>query len=421
MITKIFLEYLNRFADSNFWQSLSTGHLPLHAGYILLFKNLPLIPSQIILGLGGLIGFYKLTQSKTATIIVSFLPLVWISQTTVMMEAAYVPLFLISLYMFKSKRYLVASGIFGLALLTHLAVLLWIPLIIYYNPKSWKWLVGSIVLTSLFNAYLISPNIFVGLAGIYLSKTGEHVQLTNIFVLFRNFIIPLLRNNTSLIVILAFVSLLRRPALILWILPALIVNQWWDSLFFGRHALIASFGLALLVAQLIEKHRLTKAVVITYLILVVVPTVAKIQEPIPYLEIIKQIKILPQDGTLIDSHFARPQTTGAYPGKTIFVNEPGWHLDLSQPPIFITKSALSDPYGLYSGPFLHSLSLSYKEKPTLWEALSKYHFTRVTQDIYQITPTGLNYPIENLYFSSQRLDFFDPISQIWLRIMKIFI
>ena len=294
---------------------------------------------------------------------------------------------------------------FGLNLLTHLAVLLWIPLIIYYNPKSWKWLVISIIVTSLFNAYLISPNIFVGLAGVYLSKTSEHVQLTNIFVLFRNFIIPLLRNNTNLIVILASISLFRRPSLILWILPALIVNQWWDSLFFGRHALIASYGLALLTAQFLKKHRLGKAVVITCLILVTVPTVARIREPIPYLEVAKQINHLQVGGTLIDSHFARPQTEGVYLGKTIYVNEPGWQLDLNNPPIFITKSALSDPYGLYSGPYLHSLSLSYKDKPALWHTLSTSHFTQVAQDIYQISNTGLNYPMENLYFF-KRIDYF---------------
>lgn len=415
------LEYLVRLASSNYWNALSTGHLPLHAGYILLFKNLPLIPAQIILGLGGLISFYKLTRSKTAVLIVSLLPLAWLSQTTVMMEAAYVPLFLISLYMFKGKRYWVASVLFGLGLLTHLAVLLWIPLIIYYNKKSFIYLFISVLIASLFNAYLISPNIFVGLKEVYLSKVGEHVQFTNIFVLIRNFIIPLLRNNTNLIVILASISLLRRPKLALWILPAIITNQWWDSLFFGRHALIASYGLSLLAAQLIQKHRLGKAVVIAYLILTVVPTVAGIRKPIPYLEIIKQIKILPQNGTLIDSHFARPQTQGVYLGKTIYVNEPGWQLDLNNPPIFITKSALSDPYGLYSGPFLHSLSLSYKNKPALWPALSKYRFTQVAQDIYQITPNGIDYPIENLYFSSQRLDFYDPLTQICFAIQKIFI
>lgn len=415
------LEYLVRLASSNYWNALSTGHLPLHAGYILLFKNLPLIPAQIILGLGGLISFYKLTRSKTAVLIVSLLPLAWLSQTTVVMEAAYVPLFLISLYMFKSKRYWVASVLFGLGLLTHLAVLLWIPLIIYYNKKSFIYLFISVLIASLFNAYLISPNIFVGLKEVYLSKVGEHVQFTNIFVLFRNFIIPLLRNNTNLIVILASISLLRRPKLALWILPAIITNQWWDSLFFGRHALIASYGLSLLAAQLIQKHRLGKAVVIAYLILTVVPTVAGIRKPIPYLEIIKQIKILSQNGTLIDSHFARPQTQGVYLGKTIYVNEPGWQLDLNNPPIFITKSALSDPYGLYSGPFLHSLSLSYKNPPTLSNKLSDYFFTEVSTDIYKLTPSGQTYPLENLYYSPSRLDYHDPLTQIWFAIQKIFI
>lgn len=413
-------EYLTRFANPNFWTALSSGHYPLHAGYILLFKNLPLISSQIILGLAGLIAFYKLTKSKTATIIASLLPIVWISQTTVMMEAAYVPLFLISLYFFKNKKCLLASVFFSLSLLTHLAVLLWIPLVLYYNKKSFIYLFVSILITSLFNAYLISPNILTGLAGIYLSKTGEHVQLTNIFVLFRNFFIPLLRNNTSLIVILAGVSIfINRKSFILnflWIAPAIITNQWWDSLLFGRHALIASFGLALAVSQLLKSHRLLKSFVVTYLILVTLPTVDLINKPIPYLEVAKQIKGLQVGGTLIDSHFARPQTTNIYPGKTIYVNEPGWKFEISKP-LFVTSAALSDPYGLYTGPYLHSLSLSYKENSTLYNYLKNESFKKVSKDIYEVVETGVPYPKINLYYSDKRLDYYDPISQLWIKVV----
>lgn len=413
-------EYIARFAYPSFWQALTSGHYPLHAGYILLFKNLPLIPAQIILGLAGIIAFYKLTKNKTAVVIVSLLPIVWISQTTVMMEAAYVPLFIISLYLYSQKRYLPASIIFGLSLLTHLAVLLWIPLILYYNFRSWKWLGGTIILTSIFNAYLISPNLFTGLSGIYLSKLGEHVQFTQFLPLLRNIFIPLMRNNTSLIVILAVISLFRRPIYILWLLPVIITNQWWDSLLYGRHALIASFGLALVVSQLLKSHYFFKSLIITYLIFVSVPTVSLLNQPIPYLDIVQQIKNLPSGGVLLNSHFARPQTANVYSGQTIYVNEPGWIFEENKQS-FVTAAALSDPYGLYSGPYLHSLSLSYKNSPTLYQNLSNKSFTKVSPDIYQIMPTGENYPLENLYYSPRRLDYYDPISQIWFMIKKIFI
>lgn len=412
------LEYLSRFADPNFWTALSKGHYPLHAGYILVFKYLPLIPAQIILGLFGIISFYKLTKSKTATIIASLLPIVWISQTTVMMEAAYVPLFLISLYLFKTKRYFFASVFFSLSLLTHLAVLLWIPLILFYNLKSWKWILFSVLITSLVNAYLISPNIILGLKEVYLSKAGEHVQFTNIFVLLRNFIIPLLRNNTSLIVILAGFSLFKKRKLfflnILWLGPALIANQWWDSLFFGRHAMIASFGLSLMAANLLANHRFLISITITYLLLTVVLTVSLLRQPIPYLEVANQIKNLPGRGVLIDSHLARPQTTNVYLGKTIYVNEPGWKFETGEP-LFVTTAALSDPYGLYNGPYLHSLSLSYKDPPSLYKYLGNKYFQKISEDIYKVSENGIPYPKTNLYFSDKRLDFYDPISQLWIK------
>lgn len=406
------LEYLTRFASPNFLQALTSGHYPLHAGYILLFKNLPLITSQIILGLAGMIAFYKLTNSKMAVIIASLLPIVWLSQTTVMMEAAYVPLFLISLYLFKKQSNFFGAIFFSLSLLTHLVVLLWIPLILYFNPKTWRWLVGAIIITSAINAYLISPDLIVGLKEVYLSKAGEHVQLTAVLPLIRNWLIPLLRNNTNLIVILAFFSLLRRPAAIFWLGPTLITNQWWDSLLYGRHSLIASFGLALLVAQILKGHRLWSSITITYLLLTVIPTVALLKTPIPYQETAKLIKDLPPGGLLIDSHFARPQTTGVYSGETIYVNEPGWTFKDNRQ-TFVTAAALSDPYGLYSGPYLHSLSLSYKDSPTLKQYLGNKSFKKINDQIYQVTDFGMPYPETNLYFSPRRLDFYDPLSRLW--------
>ncbi len=246
------------------------------------------------------------------------------------------------------------------------------------------------------------------------------MQLTNIFVLFRNFIIPLLRNNTSLIVILASMSMfINRKSFILnflWIAPAVIANQWWDSLLFGRHAMIASFGLSLMAANLLNSHRLLTSITITYLLLTVIPTVSLINKPIPYLEVAKQARSLQAGGTLIDSHFARPQTTNIYPGKTIYANEPGWKLETIKP-LFVTTAALSDPYGLYNGPYLHSLSLGYRYPPTLFEMLKNYHFTKISADIYQITDEGVEYPLENLYLSNRRLDYYDPISQLWIKVI----
>ena len=131
----------------------------------------------------------------------------------------------------------------------------------------------------------------------------------------RNFIIPLIRNNTSLIVIVSCISLIflfkKNKKLffigLFWILPAAIANQWWDSLLNGRHALIASFGLAFLTAYLIRRRLIFIVLVIIYLAFISVPILNLLKKPIPYLQEADAVKLLPKDSFLIESHFARSQ------------------------------------------------------------------------------------------------------------------
>ena len=123
--------------------------------------------------------------------------------------------------------------------------------------------IGSLILASLINGWLLAKSFNTDMAGglyhLYSSKFGEHAlfvaDLNSILRYFRNFLVPLFYNNSSLVVILGFfglIGLIKKDRrlfflLLLWIIPSFITNQWWDSLFYGRHSLIASFALAIIV------------------------------------------------------------------------------------------------------------------------------------------------------------------------------
>ena len=406
------LEYLTRLANPNLWHALFSGHPPYHAGYILLlwpvYHLSPslVIPFQILLGLAGIYCFYKITHSKLAAIIVSLLPLLWISQVTIMMEAVYVPLFFISAYFLTRRRYLLFAMCYALSAITHPGVLLWLPWLIYIAPSRRSSIFYSLI------------SILIGTVS-FVPKLGEHVQFSLLPAL-RNILIPTLRNNTSLITFLGIVSLLKilirragdcRPTraagarllsqgastshaatpndlllIILWLAPVIITNQWWDSLFFGRHALIASFALAYLAALLISRHKFLTAITVTYLLLSCPPALSLLRGPIPYLEEAKFATTLPPNGIYITSHFARPQLQRVYRGTTVFVHEPGWEASpATVSAIYVSPSAVSDPYDLYSGPYLHLLSVS-----------------------------------PATYRSPRRLDYYDPITQLWFRFLSFF-
>jgi hypothetical protein len=142
----------------------------------------------------------------------------------------------------------------------------------------------SSILNVVFISHVSKESIPAVFDHLYLSKGNEFSYLPLNFqgflITMRNFLIPLLRNNTSLIVILGFLSLIllfknnKKLFLLgfLWLIPALYTNQWWDSLLNGRHALPTSFGLAFLTAYLVRKKLIYASLVIVYLLFVSIPT-----------------------------------------------------------------------------------------------------------------------------------------------------
>ncbi|OGH17004.1 MAG: hypothetical protein A3C30_02005 [Candidatus Levybacteria bacterium RIFCSPHIGHO2_02_FULL_40_18] len=475
-------EYLRRLEMDDWPRSLIDGHPPFHTGYILLFWPIfhfgkflgvngafLVVLTQAILATFAIWCFYKsillLANRRIAiwaSIIASALPLWWIVTDSVMMEAGYSSTFLISFYFFllflKKQNlafFLTSMVFFFLALLTHIAVLFWIPLFFFaifrisknQRAKLIVYATAGFVATTIaivyFLAHVGSLSLIESASLIFLSKTGEHVEISlsaiGIAQLVRNTMVPMIVNNTSLIVILSIFSLFilwRKDKSyfflgLLWILPITITNNWWDSLLFGRHALLASFGSAFLVGSLLEKSKKKFFIVIFYLLVVSLPAVTHLRQPIPYIEEAAAVEKLPKGGLILETHFARPQVEKKYEGKIIFVNEPGWDRAdtleqirtflASDRPVFVTSQALSDPYGLYSGPYIHSLSLSYAHPFVLQGiidrfTLEKYKIISEKDNllIYKVLNDNPSpYPeIKKVNQSRRRIDYFDPITQL---------
>lgn len=490
-------ELIDRLKVPQFLQSLLTGHIPLHVGYPILFwpvyqygkvmlmMNDPrqlVIGMQILLSLATLVFFYKtllniFVDQKLAllsTVIAALLPVYWVSNVTFMMESTYLFFFVGSCYFWSDyvKRAqswsLWTAGFFWMmAVLTHPLLIIWLPFLGFFPVvmcgKSIDrrkvflvvaMLIVGFLLAGFLNAVLISlqihSNIWGGLWYLYLSKWYEQTSfpfsLNGILIDLRNFVIPLLRNNTPIILVCALIGFwqISRKNLkmaiwfFLWIGPAFFANQIWDSLLMGRHILIAGFGIAVLAASFLKEKKVLIIVVLTYLLITSVYALSLLYRPIPYLQEQHMIEQLPPNGLLVESHFARPQTQGWYAGDMFFVNEPfsssaqlpnkiNQYINQKRP-VFVSGAALSEPYGLYTGPYLQVLSLSYVHPFEVQSVLEKFALTPYkiidTTDnlvIYQITLPQNQSPIypqvvhENC--SSRRIDYGDFVTQMWLKIV----
>jgi hypothetical protein len=423
---------------------------------------------QIVLSFFTIYFFYTLITFMTnkkialyAAIIASITPLFWITNVTIMMENAYAFFFFFSVFLLikyvKTKQnYLLQASLFiyALAVITHTFVIFWAPLYLYIvflkqKDKTIRITIQLIayififyMLNILFLSAIHSYNPLKLFHHIIADKNGEFAVLPfnfkGLFVALRNFIIPLLRNNTILISFLASVSLIisfkndKKIFFfgILFCLPALYTNQWWDSLLNGRHALLAGFGLAFLTAYLLRnKNIVFFLLLMCYLGVVSIPALSLLNKPIPYIVEAQFAATLPKNALFIESHFARPQVQATVTCKTYYVNEPGMAVDTkvinkfldNKQPVFVSSAALSEPYGLYSGPYLHNLTLSYKYPFILKSILSDYTISPYKvihkQDnllIYTITSSKkVPYPsVPNLSDSYRNIDYTDPFSHI---------
>jgi dolichyl-phosphate-mannose-protein mannosyltransferase len=476
-------EYIDLFSLHNYLLAIARGHFPPHVGYIIIFwpifqiSNLLkansvyiVILCQIILSFITLYCFYQFIKyisdkiiSLLATIIASVIPLFWIINVTVMMENAYAffcffSLYILTLFLEKpKKKYLLHLSLFSftMGILTQTMTVLWFPLYLYLVFLKQKKIIKEVFLYFIFYVLIFSLlNIFeisyemhmqpeTVFYFLYFSKRVEFAILTpdlhGLYVLLRNFLAPLLQNNSILIVLLAFSSLVfsfrenKRVFIfgLLFILPAIYANQWWDSLLPGRHALLASFGMAFLIAYLLKNNKILFTLLTCYILIVSLPALDLLKKTIPYLEEANYVATLPKKSFLIESHFARPQIQDAYRGTFFSANEPNYFVEQlpslvnkylkRHEPVYISSAALSEPYGLYSGPYLHSVSLSYEYPFLLKSYLAHYtivpYKTVNAQDnliMYKIISAKSSpYPqIKDLRDSYRRLNYTDPLWQI---------
>lgn len=475
-------EYLSRLANPNFFQAIISGHPPLHSGYVLVFwpvfqlaRLMDIEPAVFVLlfqiwlsAFTVYLLFFVMKdlfgagRAIRAIVVFALLPIYWICNETVMMETTYVFFFVASLYFL--GRYLrrpkgrtidliMSCVSWVLAFLTHSVVIMWIPMIIYFvyvKNRSrlleistyglMTWMVASVI-----NAYWLavsfSSTLSDGFYWLYSAKFGEHAKIESLFVTvlryIRNWIVPLGYNFGWTVLLLSCLGMLilwRENKklfwlMFLWMIPSVVTNQWWDSLLYGRHALIAGIPLAFLCSYFLSR----RATWLLFLLLLVVsvPKLALLKLPIPYQQSSAAVANIPPGGLLIDSHFARPQTNGLFKGETVFVDEPGWdNTDIKEKiniyfkmglRVYVTGQALSEPYGLFSGPYLHPLGLSYRSKAILEDKLSGYGLILIHQTdlknnlaIYQVLPTE-NWETITYKFGNhpRRIDQLDPLFQLY--------
>lgn len=475
-------EYLTLFANASFYNAVTLGHTPIHEGYILLFwpvyqfaqllhfdPGYCVVIGQIVLAVITIFCYYKtitfLFDKKLgllSAIIISLTPLFWITNVTITLEVSYLSFYflssyLLTLYLSKNKLYYLLLSFFclGFSFITYSAVLLWLPvyLAIVFIKKRQVFIkvffcLGIFLFFTLIARLLILSAIFNGtiftmLHDFYLANASDAGYIPNNFwgllIRIRNFI-PLLRDYTSLVFILSmlslFVSFFKNKKIfflgLLWIIPILYTNQWWDTLFMGRYSILAGFGIALLTGYLIGRYRALVPVGILYLLIVSLPALSLLRAETPYMQEEQFAQTLPNNGLLIESHFALPVLEKCCGIRIIGANRPDMlnaklqkviNLYLkNKKPVFISSAALSEPYGLYTGPYLHPLSLSYDHGYALSPLLIQYRWkmykvinTKDNLIVYQILEPGKStYPkVLNLKRHYRRLDYYDPITRIW--------
>lgn len=287
-----------------------------------------------------------------------------------------------------------------------------------------------------------------GIYGLYHDKAQLTFGVHSVLVFLRNAFPPVSRSNTVLLSLIAFLGLVIqfRKNLKLFILgflimaPMLFINQWWDSLLMGRHALLGTIGISIFGAIFVAPRPRVAIVSYLYLFIAVIPALLLLRSPIPYVQIQNEYAKIPGNSLYIESHFVRPQIQMKQHTEVIFIDEPGWNSPLLAERIdqaldegrkvFISSQALSEPYGLYSGPYLHPISLSYKKEFILFEELQgKYsvkEFSVINKKdnlvLYEVNKKSSSvesiYPhVPKLIGSSRRIDYYDPIMQMWFLIV----
>lgn len=422
-------EYVKLIENPNLLAALTSGHEPIHPGFILpawiLFRILPFLGSvysaEVISALFSALGlfiFFKIVQmlfdkkiAIRALIIASLLPVLFLAGVNVLTDTTYILFYLLSFYCLLlftrkyNKKWLV-FGIFSLAytIFTHTQAILWLPVffapVILVKKKHMQTKLRQVG-TFLFFGIALGVFSLVFLLGLIGNSAQESLQLLfmhgtdiygtgNIFMdivrSMRNLGIILLRNNSTLVIFAAIIGFIlshkkdkkKLAVLGLWFLPTFLVTQYWHIGLFGRVALIASFPLAILAAHI--KHRILFAVIIFQLVVITIPLAIDNRNASIQKELVSLYSSIPKNSVLVSSNLIRPQVT--YNGEIYFINEPGQGLEFIESKIdlalrenknvYIDSQALYNPYFSYDGNHLHVLSLGTYGKSEIKPLFDRY-------------------------------------------------
>jgi hypothetical protein len=472
--------YLKAFSYPSLFDAIVAVHFPLHDGYIILFwpfyhvarffslnPSLAVIVAQVGFALLTVILFYKiivfLVDERTAwlaSIFVSLMPLFWITNGAIMYEIGYIGLFIASVFFLvqfcKRKKFLflnISALLYCFAFFTHAMVILWLPLyfaIAFYKARKDFLRVVFIVLVYLFGLSMLRKYSMDALGHGNLVYTFNGFQfgtfsnaganLRGLAVDLRNFFIPTMRSVTSLIALLGFISLgwlfIKNKQYFVygffWIMPAFVALQFWEAELPGRYGSLDVFGFAFLAALLLKKQTFFAVIVACYMLLVTIPAVNLLRGDVPYIKLAEATAALPKDSLLIDSHFSRRQIQDVYKGVLFSVNEPNTGRDTitgkidqylkNKKDVYIVSPALTDPYGLYAGPYLHALTLSYAKPAEMQSVIGNYTlvpYKVVSADdaivIYKIVSKSKHSPpiVKSLKDHYRRIDYYDPLWWIY--------
>lgn len=475
-------EYIRLIQNRNLLQALTVGHEPIHPGFILpawlLNKILPwgsVYNSELFTSICSALSlfvFYKITRllfnrqiSLRAVLIASLLPVLWLVGINVMVDSVYILFYLLALYCFlvylqgKRKTWFLFGIIsLGYSIFTHVQVLIWLsvflaPLFLKRYPSR------QLVIVLVF----LILGIFLGVIGLMLTELAAGTSLLRLLhllvfhggdfiassnpmyemgVYVRNLGVTLLRNNSTLIVLgaaLGGVILYRNDKkklglVLLWIVPVLLTSQYWHIGLFGRVSVLASFPIAILVAQI--RSRILFGILVCNLILISLPLVIANKNSHIHKELQSLYKSIPKDSVLVSSNLIRPQVT--FTGEVYFINEPGQDINfivaqiekalMQNKKVYVDSQALFNPYYSLDGNNLHVLSLGKAGHSSIKPLFQEYTISIVKiidlksrVFLYQIIKKNSHSTYELFSYSQEiqnivhplRYDYFDMGTWMW--------
>lgn len=433
-------EYERLIMHNNLLSALTFGHEPIHPGFILpswlvfrtvgpLFAVSSVIAGEVVAVVASVISlfvFYKITEiyfskkiALRAVIIASLLPVFFLSSVNLLNDTTYICFYLLAFYFLsgfilnrRKKEYFWGFICLSYSVFTHTQILLWLPLfflpIIFVQKSKRKGVLKKIILFLFCGAgfgifSLILLLAFTGssfshsiellfMHGGDIMMSPDAIQTGGRFA--RNLVIILLRNNSSIVILYAFIGLIylfkydkkRLAFCLVWILPVLIASQYWHIGLFGRVSLIASFPIALLSAHV--KSRIAFVFLVFCLLIFTVPLAIENSMSTLHKRVRQLYSEIPKDSVLISSNLIRPQVT--FRGEKYFINEPGQDIAfikqkinsalLNNKKVFIDSQAVYNPYYSLDGNRLHILSLGKVGNTKVRELFKTYTVT-ISHDV----------------------------------------